>query len=93
MLEKFWILDLSRTSSLLQSVYSDSKKGTAPHDPANLLRSYLLALQTGYVSITKWVEALRHTPLFRIISGFSSDNIPGVGTFYDFFERLWAFDT
>lgn len=32
---------------------------------------------------------LRETPLYAILSGFSVDDTPGVGTFYDFFARLW----
>ncbi|WP_231514856.1 hypothetical protein [Oceanobacillus salinisoli] len=30
------------------------------------------------------------TPLYAILSGFEPGDIPGVGTFYDFFGRLWA---
>lgn len=28
-------------------------------------------------------------PLYAILSGFEVGNTPGVGTFYDFFNRLW----
>lgn len=35
---------------------------------------------------------MHRVPLYAIISGFDPGDIPGVGTFYDFFQRLWAFD-
>ncbi len=31
-------------------------------------------------------------PLYAILSGFEADNTPGVGTFYDFLNRLWYSD-
>ena len=31
-------------------------------------------------------------PLYAILSGFEPDNTPGVGTFYDFINRLWNSD-
>lgn len=32
---------------------------------------------------------LKINPLYAILSGFEVGNTPGVGTFYDFFNRLW----
>ena len=40
-------------------------------------------------SITDWVAQLKINPLYAILSGFEVGNTPGVGTFYDFFNRLW----
>lgn len=31
-------------------------------------------------------------PLYAILSRFEPNNTPGVGTFYDFFNRLWISD-
>ena len=36
--------------------------------------------------------APRYRPLFAILSGFEFGNTPGVGTFYDFLNRLWDSD-
>ena len=36
---------------------------------------------------------LRETPLYAILSGFPFGDTPGVGTFYDFFSRLWKDDS
>lgn len=85
---KLWITDLSTTASFLNNQYS--KFGPLPTDPACLLRSYLLMLLTRKsLSITDWVDDLKRIPLYAIISGFEPNKTPGVGTFYDFFARIW----
>ena len=43
-------------------------------------------------SITDWAAQLKINPLYAILSGFEVGNIPGTGTFYDFFDRLWDSD-
>ena len=86
-IEKFWMVDLSGTASLLNRQYATH--GIQATDPANLLRAYLLMLQVGQLSITAWVDELRRVPLYAIISGFEPGHTPGVGTFYDFVARLW----
>ena len=87
LIHKFWITDLSRTASLLSTTYG--KKGPAPRDPGALLRSYLLMLVLRQTSVTRWVDDLRRCDLYAILSGFTPGDVPGVGTFYDFFHRLW----
>ena len=68
--------------------YSD--RGPEPRDPASLFRSYLILLMTNpEMGLTEWVNELQRTPIYAILSGFDLDNLPGVGTFYDFFNRLW----
>ncbi|WAH43495.1 hypothetical protein NZD89_08985 [Alicyclobacillus fastidiosus] len=84
---KFWVTDLSDTFQCVKGTYSC--RGPQSIDPANLLRSYLLMLEVGEPSITKWVNQLRRCPLYAILSGFEYGHTPGVGTFYDFFGRLW----
>mgnify|MGYP000942768356 CR=1 FL=1 len=90
LIEKLWLVDLSRTFSLLKDTFSS--QGPCPHDPADLLRSYILMHLSGTVSVTKWVTTLRRVPLFAILSGFLPGKTPGIGTFYDFFTRLWLTD-
>ena len=88
---KLWITDLSYTTTWLSETYSPI--GPAPRDPASMLRSYLLFLLTNpTIGVTKWVDQLRRVPLYAILSGFNPGDIPGVGTFYDFFVRLWGQD-
>ena len=88
---KFWYLDLSETDTIMQEFYSLFGK-PATRFPSCLLRSYLLSVVLGVNSITQWCRLLKITPLYAILSGFSVDDTPGVGTFYDFFNRLWQSD-
>lgn len=91
LMAKLWITDLSGVTRFLQDDYDS--KGPAPRDPASMLRSYLIFLFTNpTMGITEWVNELYRTPLYAILSGFEPKKIPGVGTFYDFFHRLWGSD-
>ncbi|MGM0879855.1 MAG: hypothetical protein ACQEXQ_02310 [Bacillota bacterium] len=87
----FWItsIDLSQTASLMKNRYSSKATGKRPHDPADLLRSMLLMVKQHITSVDDWVRQLRTMPIYAILSGFAPDATPGVGTFYDFFKRLW----
>jgi hypothetical protein len=88
---EFWHLDLSLTDQLMADRYS--KFGPPPRLPSCMLRSYLLSLKFKITSITRWVALLRENPLYAILSGFSFGDTPGIGTFYDFFSRLWDSDS
>ena len=88
---KLWYLDLSKTDELLADTYS--KYGPSPRLPSDMMRSYLLSILLKESSITMWVEKLNTCPLYAIISGFRPDDVPGVGTFYDFFDRCWDSDS
>jgi len=46
----------------------------------------------GITSIDEWVKFLRSFPSLAIISGFLPEDVPGVGTFYDFFNKLYLMD-
>lgn len=90
-ISKLWITDLSSVTLWLADTYS--LKGPDPRDPASMLRSFLLFLLTNpSIGITKWVDQLYRVPLYAILSGFRPGDIPGVGTFYDFFQRLWGLE-
>ncbi|MBW8352200.1 transposase, partial [Bacillus sp. IITD106] len=56
-----------------------------------MMRSYLLLLLAKpTLSITEWVDELHRVPFYAIMSGFEPGDVPGIGTFYDFFHRLWG---
>ena len=86
-IERFWTLDLSYTDEFMRDKYS--KFGPAPRTPSCMQRSYLLSIDFKVTSITDWAAQLKINPLYAILSGFEVENTPGVGTFYDFFNRLW----
>ncbi|WP_257347003.1 DDE transposase [Pseudalkalibacillus decolorationis] len=87
------LMDLTDTAALLKHRYSSNPRGRKPRNPCDMLRSLLLMHQQHITSVDKWVFTLKTLPVFAILSGFSPDNVPGVGTFYDFFDRLWLAPT
>lgn len=89
-IERFWTLDLSYTDEFMRDKYS--KFGPAPRTPSCMQRSYLLSIDCKITSITDWGAHLKINPLYAILSGFDVGNTPGIGTFYDFFNRLWDSD-
>jgi hypothetical protein len=87
---KFWYLDLSATDTIMEDCYSIF--GPPPRPPSSMMRSYLLSLKLKVTSVTDWCRMLKETPLYAIVSGFMPGDTPGVGTFYDFFHRMWGSD-
>lgn len=86
---KLWITDLSPLTEKMAPLYSN--RGPNPRDPASMMRAFLVGLFTHpTMSVTGWVDIMQRVPLYAILSGFEPGDVPGVGTFYDFFGRLWA---
>ena len=88
---RFRDLDLSSVDRIMQDKYSDLS--APPRQPSCMLKSLLLMLETKTVSIPLWVQSFHTSPLYAILSGFDPKDLPGVGTFYDFIDRLWDLDT
>lgn len=55
-------------------------------------RSYLPSLNFKVTSLTEWTVQLKINLLYAILIGFEFGDTPGVGTFYDFEDRLGDFD-
>jgi len=89
-IDRFWNLDLSYSDIRLRDKYSIF--GPRPRTPSCMHRSYLLSLDFKVTSTTDWAAQLKINPLYAILSGFEVGDTPGVGTFYDFFGRLWDSD-
>lgn len=89
-IDRFWNLDLSFTDTFMRDKYSVF--GPRPRTPSCMQRSYLLSIDFKATSITDWAAQLKINPLYAILSGFEFGNTPGVGTFYDFFSRMWDSD-
>jgi len=87
----FRSLDLSNVDRILQNSYA--ARGPAPRQPSCMFRSLLLMVETNCPSIPQWVSTLHASPYYALLSGFSPDDLPGVGTFYDFLDRLWNLST
>jgi hypothetical protein len=63
-------------------------KGCSARHPVRMLRSCLAMMLCGVTSFTVWVKMMRDDPFYALISGFHPEDVPGVGTFYDFQDRL-----
>lgn len=87
---RFFLLDLDYLRTLLEPTYKNSNN--KPRDPVPLLRSLLLMTLVKETSITQWVQRLQDGKFYAILSGFEPDDVPGVGTFYDFIDRLTMVD-
>jgi len=86
-IERFYHLNLDTTDLLMKKRYSVF--GPMPRMPSCMLRSYMLSVEFKVSSITAWSAAMKTNPLYAVVSGFRFGDTPGVGTFYDFFNRLW----
>ena len=89
-LEKFYALDLSPIDEIMQDRYSAF--GPVPRLPSDMLRSVMLSIEFKITSVTAWVADMKANHLHAILSGFIVGDTPGIGTFYDFFSRLWSGD-
>ncbi|MBC7319296.1 hypothetical protein H5T89_01500, partial [bacterium] len=66
-----------------------SNTGRPAKYQAEILRPLVAMVHLKIYSITKWVKKLKSDRVLSIICGFNPDDVPGVGTFYDFLNRFW----
>ena len=79
--------DLDVAYPTLAALYSADQGRTARH-PVCMFRSCLAMMECDVTSFDVWVPMMRDDPFYALISGFPPDDVPGVGTFYDFQDRL-----
>ncbi|MEJ2733352.1 MAG: hypothetical protein P8189_07265 [Anaerolineae bacterium] len=72
---------------LLATHYSDAL-GCLGRDLVSMLRSCLAMMLGDDTSFTVWVRMMRNDPFYALIGGFHPDDTPGMGTLYDFQDRL-----
>jgi len=85
-ISKMLILDLDPMKAEIESLYSDI--GRPALNQPELFRS--LILQSGLkLSITELHDKLLTNHIIRTIAGFTQDNVPGIGSFYDFMHRVY----
>ena len=84
---KFRHTDLSAAYPILACLYVPDQ-GRPARAPDEMLRAWLLMLECHITSVDVWVQRLREQPFYALLCGFESDQVPGVGTFYDFQDRL-----
>jgi Transposase domain (DUF772) len=84
---KFRHTNLAAAYPILARLYV-ADQGRPARPPDDLLRAWLLMLECHITSIDLWVPRLREQPFYALLCGFEPDDVPGVGTFYDFQDRL-----
>jgi hypothetical protein len=89
---KFRHTDLSAAQPILARLY-DLDHGRPARPPDDLLRAWLLMLECHITSVDIWVHRLQEQPFYAVLCGFEPDDVPGVGTFYDFQDRLLQLTT
>jgi hypothetical protein len=86
---KLQATNLDLANPLFGALYCQ-ERGRPARCPLSLFRSCLAMLLVGETSFDDWVALMRDEPFYALISGFAPDDVPGVGTFYDFQDRLLA---
>jgi hypothetical protein len=86
---KFRRLDLSAAYPILARLYKPDQ-GRPARPPEDMLRSCLLMLECHITSVPVWVHRLKEQSFYALLSGFDPDDVPGVGTFYDFQDRAYG---
>ncbi len=87
---KLLLLDLTLAIPILTLLYAMEGRPAIP--PEDLFRSLIAMLLCGITSIDTWVAQMRAAPFYAILSGFAPTQVPGVGTFYEFMDRLLGLD-
>lgn len=89
-LDKLTSLDLDPIRDALSPYYSHTGR-PALHQP-QILRSFLLMVDSKETSIKNWVRKLHSDPLMAFLIGCSHDSLPSLSSHYDFIDRLWLRD-
>ncbi len=66
-----------------------STTGKPSNQQPEIFRSFILMSELHYTSIPKWVAFLKANAILCCAIGVSHKHIPGVGSHYDFIDRLW----
>jgi len=85
-ISKMLIFNIDAIQEIIDPLYSNT--GRPALNQPEIFRA--LVLQIGLkMSITEFHEKLLYNRVIRTIAGFTKDNVPGIGTFYDFMNRVY----
>ena len=88
-IEKLWIFNTDRIKYITESCYSFT--GRPSTNQPELYRAYVL-MQSLDLTLSKFHTKLTLNPVIRTSCGFSHDDIPSIGAFYTFVDRLIKID-
>ena len=81
------LLNLDSVMPVLTPLYCPKPKNK-PRDPLCMLRALILMTLLRFSGIDDWVAQTRYESIVAILCGFEPDDVPGVGTYYDFQKRI-----
>ena len=84
---KLQATNLDDAYPIIATLYCADRGRVARH-PVCMLRSCLTMMLCGVTNFDDWVALMHDDPFHALISGFDPQDLPGVGTFYDFQDRL-----
>ena len=87
---KLKLFDLDRIESIMRPLYSPF--GRPAKNQPEILRSLLLMVDQRCTSITQWVDTVANDDLLALLIGCDPYNLPPLGSYYDFINRLWLLD-
>ncbi len=86
-LDKLLMLDLGLLLDVLRPYYSLT--GRPAILQPEIFRSLMLMVDCGFISIKKWYTYLRSDSLLAFLIGCTVNQLPSLGSYYDFINRLW----
>jgi len=86
-MDKLTSLNLDPVGLHLFPFYSDT--GRPALNQPQILRSFVLMMDLGELSLTNWVNQLLFDDILALMIGCSPASLPPLGSYYDFIDRLW----
>ena len=94
--QKLCLFDTDKAMAFLLPFYSNT--GRPAKNQPQILRSFILFFLLyseglAKLSLTLWVNRLRHDRVLAALIGCTTDSLPPLGSYFDFMDRLWAAPT
>ncbi|MCI9325732.1 MAG: hypothetical protein HFJ00_05715, partial [Lachnospiraceae bacterium] len=91
--QKLRLFDTDKAMEFLLPFYSNS--GRPAKNQPQILRSFILFFLLfseglAKLSLTLWVDRLKHDRLLAALIGCTTDSLPPLGSYFDFMDRLWT---
>jgi hypothetical protein len=86
-ISKLTSLNLDPLFNVLLPYYSTL--GRPAKHQAEIFRSLVLMVDQHETSITNWVHSIASDKLLALLIGCTPDDLPPLGSYYDFIDRLW----
>lgn len=89
-LDKLTALNLDVLKGILKPHYSST--GRPALNQPEIFRSFILMMDMRETSLTNWVDRLKSDDILSLMIGCTPYQLPSLGSYYDFINRLWLAD-